>query len=273
LLTVFPLLAIFSVARIPPAARFPVFTLSAFVLLWLAYTAAVGGDFMEFRFLVVALPPAFVLLTWLIAGCFARTAVRVALIALVLCGSLHHALTFRSVRGVSSIGELRSYLEEPSKNWDGVGRALARLFARDSGVMIATTAAGAVPYYSGLATVDMFGLNDRWIARHGDVIGPVAGHQRMAPFDYLLERGVNLVIGHPQVERRDRLWRTAYPLEALRRFRVVDVPPERIPPESQVIEIPIDEGYKLTVLYLVRHATIDSVIRTERLRTFRVVLN
>ena len=34
--------------------------------------------------------------------------------------------------------------------------------------MIATTASGAIPYYSRLRTIDMLGLNDPWIARHGD---------------------------------------------------------------------------------------------------------
>ena len=55
----------------------------------------------------------------------------------------------------------------------------------------------------------MYGLNDKWVARNGVVIGKNIygferpGHVREATFDYLVERGVNLVLGQPFVKSNE----------------------------------------------------------------------
>jgi len=48
---------------------------------------------------------------------------------------------------------------------------VAKLLAeyRDKGYVIATTEAGLLPLYSGWSAIDTWGLNDAWIAHHGDV--------------------------------------------------------------------------------------------------------
>jgi arabinofuranosyltransferase len=59
---------------------------------------------------------------------------------------------------------------------------------------IAVNAAGAIPFYSGLNTIDMLGLNDRHIARVevGALGQGVAGHEKFDP-DYVLERGPDII--------------------------------------------------------------------------------
>jgi hypothetical protein len=74
--------------------------------------------------------------------------------------------------------------------------------------IIAINAAGAIPYYSGFRTVDALGINDRFVAEHGNV-APEAfrrpGHRRAAPLAYLKLRGVNFIVGHPTLRPLDQL--------------------------------------------------------------------
>ncbi|MEM7586832.1 MAG: hypothetical protein AAF560_25810, partial [Acidobacteriota bacterium] len=169
-------------------------------------------------------------------------------------------------------------IEDPRDNWPRVGEVLGELFGDAADpvsvdpVMIATTAAGAIPYYSQLPIVDMLGLNDRWVARHGVVMGSRPGHTRRADFDYLLERRVNLVIGHPRVEPRDggSIEGASFPLHRLSWFYLVDVDPERIPATARVVEIPLDTQYAVKVLYLVPHPRVEAVIERAGLRHWRI---
>jgi len=240
-------------------ARILVLTLG----LWIAYVIAIGGDFMEFRMFVPVLP----ILAWLIVRTARELERRArlgwALAAIVLVGSLQHALVYNHTSHldrIESVWHLKSHLVTEEQNWIGIGRTLGREFGTDTSFTIATTAAGAIPYYSGLRTVDLCGLNDRWIARYGMVVGDVPGHQRTAPLDYLIERRVNLVIGHPRMvwdslsgpidlsEVPTRPW-----IAGARIGRTV---PER----ARAIEIPIERGYRLRVLELTPNATLDRAI-------------
>jgi len=65
--------------------------------------------------------------------------------------------------------------------------------------VIATTLVGTVTYYSGLRTIDQWGLADRFVAHlPANRIG-YRGHAKRAPVLYLRERGVNLEFDHPEV--------------------------------------------------------------------------
>jgi hypothetical protein len=80
-----------------------------------------------------------------------------------------------------------------------IGNALRRELAT-ADALVALDAVGAIPWYSGLRTVDQLGLNDAFVAGHGlraDASYRRPGHQRHASLAYLRERGVNFVIGHP----------------------------------------------------------------------------
>jgi len=231
------------------------------VVLWILYLLKVGGGFMEFRFMVPVWPAMMILLVWAVFAVAGESKVRSALVAVVFLGSIHHALTFGKhafVRGIEPIGQLQAHLKSPSRNWEGIGRTLGKTLAR-TGAIIAVMPSGAIPYYSRLETVDMLGLNDRWVARHGEHYKDRPGHNRIATLEYLLRRRVNLVIDHPWMKGPDEP-PGRYDIQDLARFRM-PIDPEQLPPDSQIVEIPIAHGYRLVALYLVRSPRLDAVIR------------
>ncbi len=261
------------VRRCPPAVAMLAFT----AVLWCSYVVKVGGDFMEFRFMVPLLPIGFVLATWLIIDVVRRPVVQVILVATLLLGSVYHAWTYDTGRTVfgcavplrtESFRTLQGHLSDPDENWQRVGEVLGELFAGPDGdVVIATTAAGAIPYYSGLKTVDMLGLNDRHVARHGTVLGSRPGHQKMATFEYMTERGVHLVVGHPAIGPRDP---AALPQSSIGhdygRFADPAAHSQPVPEGATLLGIPLDVDHQVFVLYLVRSDWVDEVIRRRGLR-------
>jgi hypothetical protein len=143
---------------------------------------------------------------------------------------------------------------------------LGRAFGGDSSVLIATTAAGAIPYYSNLKTLDMLGLNDPLAAKHSRHLTSHAGHRRIATLDYLESKGVSLVVGHPVMVSSDSeagAVRLNWLVQGLE-------PSDRIPESARLIEIPIDRGYRLIVLYLVKSERVDSVIARQGWRVWPV---
>ena len=127
-------------------------------------------------------------------------------------------------------------------------------------------AAGAIPYYSRLPTLDMHGLSDPWIAREGVVVSARPGHQRQPPLEYLLERGVHLVIGHPRLEPAgsERELRRS----DLGRFRIANFEPTELPPGARLVELPVGESQSLTALYLTPSEAVDARIRELDLVTY-----
>jgi len=226
--------------------------LAGVVTLWFLYILKIGGDFMEFRFMVQVIPAMMVLLVWMLRTCAPGRIARTVGLLLVLGGSLHHALTFtyEQETGVEPIPMLRGHLVSAGENWEGIGTTLGRIFTPADSVVIATTAAGAIPYYSGLTSVDMLGINSPEGAVRGVFVGYIPGHQRVLPFSYLNEKKVNLVISHPVVSRRGvdpgRL-----PLLP------TDGPPHL---KARLIRIPIGGGEEVSVLYIRDNAAVDSAI-------------
>jgi hypothetical protein len=76
-----------------------------------------------------------------------------------------------------------------------LGEHLAR--TRDPSTLVAVTAAGAVPYFSGLPALDMFGLNDLHIARQPFYEDGYAytGHAKWDS-SYVVSREPGLVVVH-----------------------------------------------------------------------------
>lgn len=259
------LVPILRLRRLMSSASREVRTLCVLVVLWLLYVVRAGGDFMEFRFLVPVLPYVYLLCVWSFRAGFANPWLRALGIGLLLIGSFHHALTFgsaRHLRGVESIAQLESHLTRPNGGWDGVGKALHRLFDENSGVVIATTAAGAIPYYARLETVDMGGINDAWVARHGIVAGDRPGHQRMATMEYLLAREVNLLIGNARFVRGAVAMRRPFYRHDVRGMSWVDFGVERLPANATMLQIPVVEGYWLLAVYLTPHPAVDAAIES-----------
>src|SRR5204863_1945893 len=125
---------------------------------------------------------------------------------------------------------------------------------RDS-ILLATTACGAIPYYSGMPTIDMHGLMDRWITRYGAPSGlGKPGHLRIATLDYLIRRRVNLVLGHPHIELVQPEV-DPWPLGSFASLKGWD---GRLPPGVELVEVPLSPRYAMTMLYLTRTPLLDS---------------
>ncbi len=191
-------------------------------------------------------------------------------IAILLC-SAFHAAAFRGTAGTESVRQLRDYVSGESGSWDLAGKTLGELFP-EGGVTIATTAAGAIPYYSKLPAVDMLGMNDAWVTRNGASIGPRAGHRRAATLAYLNESGVNLVLGHPLVEPADarRAFAGCSVADLKKMFMIQGASSELLPADAKILEIPLHARYRITVLYLQGNARVDALIKEKGLATFPI---
>lgn len=235
----------------------------------LAYIAAVGGDFMEFRLLVPVLPIMVLLIVWTVFRVVAQKEVRAAFIALVLAGWIHHAVTFESTGAVESIPMLADHLTRPQEDWIGIGRHLESIFRRNPDVRIAASACGAIPYYSALPTVDMLGLTDPWVPRHGVELSGEAGHVWLAPFSYLLEKRVNLVLGHPWIVLSSDPPERQPQQRGLAGFRsVVMIDSQQLWSESALILIPLDADRSLAALYVTPHPAVEAAIRSNHWARF-----
>jgi arabinofuranosyltransferase len=239
---------------------------------WLAYIVKVGGDFMEFRFLVPVLPILMTVVTWSISELESKV-FKYAAILIICFGSISHQVLFYDFHGTDSIKKLNSMIYRKEYNWQGIGQKLYTMFGdvRDK-MVIATSAAGAIPYYSKLTTVDMFGVNDRWIAVHGDETKNFKpGHHRHAGFGYYVKTNVNLIIGHP--EMRPAKWsegREALALVDFDNFRISALKKSQLPSEAKIVEIPIDNEFSLFALYVKPLPEIDAILKENNIKTFAI---
>ena len=239
---------------------------------WLLYVASVGGDFMEFRFLVAAMPLGTLVLVWVLWTAISSPLIRALVVATTLLGGLAHQTSFEGQDGVESIEQLASHLTHEVQDWEGVGQALQRDLGERSTARIATTAAGAIPYYADLPAVDMLGLTDRWIATNGKRVSLQIAHNRLAPLSYLVEQEVHIVLGQPWLRRPGAPPRTRYPFQHLRELhglrgeRAMD-----FPRKASVLEIPLPDNRVLVALYLIPHADIERAIQTHGWRRIPIV--
>ncbi len=246
------------------------------ILLWSSYIIKVGGDFMEFRFMVPILPLLFIIIAWIVFVLIQQKQIRNALILLIVIGSLHHKVSFgmsTKPYQINSINQLQTYVKNDDQNWEGIGKVLGKGFNYDHNIIMATGAAGAIPFYSRLTSIDMWGLNDKWVTEHGYIMGTTPGHQRLAKFSYLLKRKVNLLVGHPWMISKADTTDTRYPInDVLRRFLLKSrVKPEEVPLESKIIEIPIDQNYTLVVFYIFKSKAVDEAIQRNAWKVYPIL--
>jgi len=236
------------------------------IAVWIVYVVKVGGCFMEFRFLVPVLPFVVIGILGALSEALAPAGQLAVVVGLLLMSFFHQA-TFNGRNGVESIRQLSGHISY--EKWDEIGKMLGRMFREERPeITIATTAAGAIPYYSELKTVDMLGLSDPWIARNGYVLGTRPGHQRVATAAYLRDRHVNLVVGHPQSHS---LLSDVKPY-TLRNasFSMANLSEEVLPEGARVIEIPFNHEWAVHVLYFVQSPAVERVIQRLKLRTFPI---
>ncbi len=180
--------------------------LAAIITAQALYIAAIGGDRFEFRFLVVVLP----LIYWLFACAVREVATsdylrRFGRIVPHLAGAILVGVALFPVRltltenGRKSIQELEIEIIEDTGY---VGRLRIEQGHRlrsliDQGLLpadmrYATGFAGATPYFSGLYTIDLWGLNDIVVARQEETFDVVA-HRKWAPRWYLEQKKVDMI--------------------------------------------------------------------------------
>ena len=239
---------------------------------WMAYVVVVGADFMEFRFMVPILPVLAIAASFLVDH-FRRRRSQIALVATLAVFSLAHAVFPNGIYPVLSFPELSHWPNESATTWLAMGETLAETFPggldEPDQPLIAVAPLGVISYFSDLPTVDMLGLSDPEVAREGRPF-PLyyPGHVRMANVDYLVERGVALVVGQPSWEEVDPD-RESYRLsEVVRFYPVADL--NDLPPEAVVVEIPLTDDKVWRVIYLTPDDKVDAAIAAEGWQTFPI---
>jgi arabinofuranosyltransferase len=149
---------------------------SFFAVGWLAYWMYIGGDYFDERFILILVPLG--LYTLLQAVEISRPR------ALVL------PMVVIAVLGLSPLGldPRFGYSGAKYDRWVTLGMYLK---GHNAGQTLAIDAAGKVPFYSGLETIDILGLNDPVIA-HEQSAYFLPGHNKFDP-DYILSRRPDLI--------------------------------------------------------------------------------
>ena len=233
------------------------------VPVWCAYLCYVGGDFMEFRFMVPVMPAMAMVAAFLINR-YRRTATQVALIAVLLVFSASHRVMPTLIPyPVLTFTELSHWPNESTTSWKGKGEFLAEQFPGGPDVegqpLISVAPLGVLPYFADLPTVDMLGLTDPVTARTGYTIEPYyPGHVRMARPEHLVDRGVNLVLAQPGSTDPEP-GRSAYRLSELT-FLYPSVDLRGLPDDAQVIEIPQVDDRVWLIIYLTQNDKVDAAI-------------
>jgi hypothetical protein len=168
------------------------------VAVFLVYVASVGGDFMGlFRFAMPIVPLLAVVTAVALRSCLAflpGRSLKAAAVAVLLCAHGWHAravdrqsLVIGADRGIDSPGFLRWYTADRA----AIGKWFGRYASPDD--YAAVGGAGAQVYYSGMRSLDCFGLSDEYIAHRVRPVSNRPGHQKYAPLDYQLQKKPTII--------------------------------------------------------------------------------
>ncbi|HCH64416.1 MAG TPA: hypothetical protein DFR83_16540 [Deltaproteobacteria bacterium] len=163
------------------------FEMCVLVGFFFVYILAVGGDFKGTgRFLIPWLPAIACLVQ---AGLNRLFAARIGVVSAALAG----AAVVWSVPGQLEMKDFAERFAEDLDRRRAIGTFLAETLPPDT--VLAVHAAGILPYYAGLETIDMWGLNDAHIARApvDDLGKGIAGHERH-DYAYVLTRAPDFIL-------------------------------------------------------------------------------
>jgi hypothetical protein len=182
------------------ARRTPISSIAAVTLSgWILYVGIIGGDGLPmFRFLVPGLP----FLAILIVSALDRVRrtspggadymAGVGLLMTILPGFLGHESEYRQWDATIFVPKVVR-----------VGRSLRGLVG--AGASIALMPAGAIPYYSGLRTLDMLALNDPVVAREKmRFTATLPGHWKYDAASILARRPDYILLGNVDVTAAPR---------------------------------------------------------------------
>lgn len=180
------------------SARVSVYTL--FVLSYGAYLFYIGGDHFEFRFLVFLFPYFYWLLLRGIAIASQTLPARMAplgagCIALLLFSTTLYGTirgeTSRDNTGVADLGVAKRYAERRVREGILLRESIDK-GALPKDAVICVIGAGAVPYYTKWETIDFHGINDESVAHLKLSARGMIAHEKRAPVEYLVHRGVEI---------------------------------------------------------------------------------
>jgi arabinofuranosyltransferase len=155
-----------------------------FSVCWLGYWFYIGGDIYLDRFLVILLPLGIVALLRISNADVPHIGRR----ASVASGAILLGAIAAPLAGVEYI---QWHLTGTGTDgWMLIGKHLAQ---RHPGSLIAVDAAGKIPYYSNLRTIDIFGLNDVHIA-HLPVSGAFRLGHNKTDTEYVLGRKPDCIV-------------------------------------------------------------------------------
>lgn len=156
-----------------------------FIIVWLSYWLYIGGDHFDERFLLILFPMGIVAWLAIINNVLKKKWV-IFLIAITF---------FMQLRPLIPLGFYQDkrfrYSISKYDSWITLGKFLGKQYP---GKTIAVGAAGKIPYFSGLKTIDMLGLNDKHIA-HGEATFFSPGHNKYDA-DYVLSKKPDIIIEH-----------------------------------------------------------------------------
>jgi arabinofuranosyltransferase len=207
---VIPLLFLGKGMKLNTNLKIVVFYFTSMTLFFSCYVVYVGGDFMDmFRFLVPVLPFFFFLVQEGFRGMFyylqpfLNSKQRISLIVaeILLVGLTLFILASPSRetnqiwhrKDMDSIGLMR----EDTRLWSKVGQMFGRM--AKPGETLSTSAAGAIPYYSGLYTIDELGLTLASLDALRVRTVHRAGHSKRVTDEFLLTKRPTYFVGHPKL--------------------------------------------------------------------------
>ncbi|MCF7810133.1 hypothetical protein K9N50_04000 [bacterium] len=251
--------------------------IALFALVWSLYVIFVGGDFMEFRFLTPIIP--FIIIVVLKSQLqFISDKWIVMALTFALCLGTANNFSFINkiffTYRVERVEELNSHLYAPEENWDAIGKKLGELF-KGTDVTLGIGAAGVIPYYAGLKSIDFMGLTDKNVPLIGEFFSSMPGHRVIAPLEYMVNSGVNLVVQPIRLVfnqqefmswRRQLTWNSIYTF-----FLDIDKPVNgAFINEAFLLVIPIEKGYSVVVWYLSPHEAVEQAIYDHNLMRIRL---
>ena len=252
------------------------------IVLWHIYIISVGGDFMEFRMMMPTLPLVMLLAAGLLASAKTdektiRQKIALAIIPVWACISLFLGVMKFDYPMMDTIPQLKVFHEECRTLSKEINALLDK--QQRGSVKIGVTAAGIIPFYTQMPTLDLLGLNSREVAltgariRHLKHFGNRPGHVRIATYETVMASGVNLLVNHPWVVKADseilswdtkdilRYWllgKTSNP-DLVYVCRVF-FPPSGIPTPT-IIAWPLSDGRYWLTAYLNPHPAVDEAIQ------------
>jgi arabinofuranosyltransferase len=172
-----------------------------FTGLWLVYLAVIGGDiFPAYRLFVPLMPIMTFALVEAVAAIYSLSKTKKILgwLAALAIGFLFVVYGRAQFRNPESI-RARTELWE----WDGqvLGLFLKKAFAQQQ-PLVAVTAAGCIPFWSELPSLDMLGLNDYYLPRHppSDLGEGYLGHE-LGDGKYVIEQKPDIIVFHAGVKK------------------------------------------------------------------------